>query len=433
MGLSKLRAKPIPRWFAPSFAAVIVLLAFAGRAPAQSRGITGRGGFAGAGVGGNGAGGFGLRGGVGAGSFGRHAGFGGSGFGRLGSGQRFGQVCALPQRQGTARGSLWGLHGSSRRGLTVRTGFSGHRGPAGRQGFAGGCGDQSRFGLTRPFGQGSGSLGLTRPHFDRRATTCDRGPSRVGLLCEEHRHHPDKCLPRGGHGGYRPCFVAPYFVGYGYATTVVVEEPYTDYVDAYGAIEPADPSAAESAAGDDAPAGLLHFGAILMKRGEYEAAADVLLEAVLVDPEAVLPRMLFVHALFANGEYEYAAYVLQTALEPSEDAGVYKLGVLDLYADRREFDRLLERLAEYVKHHPFEYEPHLLFGYFRYFAGEFDAAIRSLNEALRIRFEDASAKTLRDWARGAAQMEKKPRVIQPKSVYPPGGGPGAEPAESCRE
>ncbi len=388
------------RWPAVVFVAASVLCAAVRQAAAQSRGITGRGGIAPAGGGAIAGGGFGLRGGIGFHGIGSH--------GRTGLGSLCRQVSG---------------HSMGRFGCGVGR----------RQGVAGSCGNGGGFGLTRPFRRSFGSLGLTRPGQGFRATPCSRGPNGIDSWHGAVRHPIDHCPPRHGHLESRPCFIAPYFLGYGYSATVVYEEPYTSYADEYGEVEPPDPVAAESAGDVDAPAGLLHLGAVLLKRGDYEAAADVLFEAGLVEAEAVLPRMLFVHALFANGEYDYAAYVLQTALAPSEDAGVYKLGILDLYADEAEFHRLLVRLGEYAKRHSFEYDPHLLLGYFRYFAGKFQAAIRSLNEALRIRYEDSAAKVLRDWARGAAQAEKTPRVIQPKIVYPPGRGPGAERAEVSRE
>ena len=71
-------------------------------------------------------------------------------------------------------------------------------------------------------------------------------------------------------------------------------------------------------------------------------------------------HLILADALFATGDYHYAAYSLKKALELDGTLLETTLDKRTLYPDPREFDRQLEVLEQYVADHPVDDDARLL-------------------------------------------------------------------------
>ncbi|MEE8170246.1 MAG: tetratricopeptide repeat protein [Phycisphaerae bacterium] len=202
---------------------------------------------------------------------------------------------------------------------------------------------------------------------------------------------------RSGHVGYGVRVVTPGHYGIGYSR-VYAPPPVVVYRDVY---EPAfvryeDSYAAPNESSDRVAAGSeLSEGARLMKSRDYETAADVFFQAVLAEPSAGLPKLLFGHALCALGDYDYAAYVIRRAVDRLDDPVPADWSVDVLYADANEFERQIYKLHHHTQRHEADADAHFLLGYFRFFAGRPAEAARSLDHAIRLNASDRHASALR--------------------------------------
>lgn len=199
------------------------------------------------------------------------------------------------------------------------------------------------------------------------------------------------------------------------APSTYVDEPVVVYRDDVGSYEAAASPTTEAAS----PTSSLGRGLQEMRSGQYDRAVDRLLQAVLADPEAGRPKLLFAHALFAVGDYGYAVYALRRALDRIDDLAAVEYGVDDLYHNAEEFDRLLYQLRGHAKKNPSDVDVHLLLGYLQHLSGQFNPAIRSLNRALELKMGDRHATALRKLAREDLRASSQPRPARPKVITPP--------------
>ena len=342
---------------------------------------------------------------------GRGIGHGGSGH-RIGIGRRGIQRGGAGRRGGLRHGgqgrSGAGVRRFRLRGIVRRGGFRQHRtgqsGPRHLRGF-GVRGSQHR----SPRHQlGTGHRGDHHDNSTHLGGLNSLGLGRIGFGHLRHRrgprlHHQSTYLD---YGFNRYGYYNSYGVGYGYGLgpAIIYSES------AEGARD------RSSVDGDNQAESLLSYGRRQLKEGEYHLAAEALLDAVLGAPEEGVPKLLFGHANFAIGDYDYAAYAITRAMDGIDDLEAVPLRVTDVYRDSGEFDRLLYKLHDHVRKHAFDAEAHFLMGYFRYFAGKHDSALRSLNEALQFDLNHRHAKALREIVRAKIRSAKKKQAIRPKRI-----------------
>ena len=151
-----------------------------------------------------------------------------------------------------------------------------------------------------------------------------------------------------------------------------------------------------------------------MKDREYKRATDTFMEAVLTAPDAGFPKLLFGHALFAAGDYDYAGYAIGRAIDRIDDLDAVSPGVDDLYRDADEFERLVYKLRDHVRRHNLDADAHFLLGYFRYFAGDYESAVRSFDQALRLNRVHRHATALRKLARAKPAASSQDPEVDPE-------------------
>ena len=101
---------------------------------------------------------------------------------------------------------------------------------------------------------------------------------------------------------------------------------------------------------------------------DYNRAVDTLLQAVLQQPEAGLPKLLFGHALAAAGDYGYATYAIRRGL--ARIRGPVPFTGAGLYGDAAEFDRVLYKVKHDAERKPADTDARFLLGYFEQLAQE---------------------------------------------------------------
>ncbi|MBK7874357.1 MAG: hypothetical protein IPJ77_01135 [Planctomycetes bacterium] len=145
-------------------------------------------------------------------------------------------------------------------------------------------------------------------------------------------------------------------------------EPAPQYVPAgEGVIRPADdvvPVPAKAAQDDGAKgqASVVYLdkGDAAWRDGRYADAVHFYAKAVEAAPDEAVLHLILADALFATGDYHYAAYSLKKALEIDATLLDTTLDKRTLYPDPREFDRQLAVLEQYVADHPVDDDARLL-------------------------------------------------------------------------
>lgn len=122
---------------------------------------------------------------------------------------------------------------------------------------------------------------------------------------------------------------------------------------------PAKP-AQDAAASGQASTVYLDKGDAAWRDGRYADAVHFYAKAVEAAPDEAVLHLILADALFATGDYHYAAYSLKKALELDGTLLETTLDKRTLYPDPREFDRQLEVLEQYVADHPVDDDARLL-------------------------------------------------------------------------
>jgi len=257
----------------------------------------------------------------------------------------------------------------------------------------------------------------------------------LGFDHHDHGHHGGLHFGGFAHrSGYGNAYyyANPYYYSYGYPRAYGYPSAYSGYPSGYSSYVPsyaynryeAPPPAEvyppidrhEEAAADattrprrERPTGVerdgrggsaMEKGLTLLKQGAYQRATDVLLQAVLSDPEAGLPKLAFADALFATGDYDYAAYAVRRGIDRVSDIAVVLADRRSLFRDDKELDRLVYRLRHHVQRHSRSTDAHFLLGYYHLIMGRPEDARRSFDTALDLDSHDRHALVLRDLAKG---------------------------------
>ncbi|MFQ5422943.1 MAG: tetratricopeptide repeat protein [Phycisphaerae bacterium] len=255
----------------------------------------------------------------------------------------------------------------------------------------------------------------------------------------DHGHHVDLHFGGFGHGsgyGHAYSYSAPYYYGtpyyysQGYPYTYGYRSTYSGYPSgyshapsyAYNRYEAPPPAAdyppidrrgeatadattrprRDRAAGierDGRKGSAMEAGLTLLKQGAYQRATDVLLQAVLADPEAGLPKLAFADALFATDDYDYAAYAVRRGIDRVSDIAVVLADRRSLFRDDKELDRLAYRLRHFVQRHRTSADAHFLLGYYHLVMDQPEEARKSFDAALDLDSHDRHALVLRDLAK----------------------------------
>jgi hypothetical protein len=212
---------------------------------------------------------------------------------------------------------------------------------------------------------------------------------------------------------YYPCwwwYSLPYYY-YDYcaypASTVVYSEPSVIYVDrpseavGEGVVGSAAASAAppaQTAPAAPAPSPLsiaaqryLELGDRAFREGRYTDAVQFYAKAVEFAPEQGALYLVLSDALFAAGDYHYAAYAVRRALELDPALVESTVDKHGFYPDPKQFDEQLSTLERYVSEHTADRDARLVLGLNYLFGGRPVDAVRTLESSSPSLADDPAA------------------------------------------
>ncbi|MHC4445120.1 MAG: tetratricopeptide repeat protein [Planctomycetota bacterium] len=144
---------------------------------------------------------------------------------------------------------------------------------------------------------------------------------------------------------------------------------------------------------------LLNTGLHYFKNRDYPRASKTLEQAVLAEPHAGVPKLAFGDALFASGNYDYAAYALQRGIARINNLPFILAHRQNLFSNPHELERLKYKLHHYAQQNPSNENANFLLGYYNCVTGRYADADRYLNKALKINKDNHAAAQLRNLVR----------------------------------
>ena len=145
------------------------------------------------------------------------------------------------------------------------------------------------------------------------------------------------------------------------------------------------------------------------RRGRYTEAANTFREALMADPHPAV-KFALGHALFAKGDYGFAAAALREGLREVSDAPVRELDTRQFYGATLDYEAHRKRLEKWLAEHPDDKQAKFLMGYVCYFGGDPDRARTIFAELLSTNADDAAVKPFMKRLSKAARTQ--PTVVQ---------------------
>jgi hypothetical protein len=220
---------------------------------------------------------------------------------------------------------------------------------------------------------------------------------------------------------YYPCwwwYSRPYYYSdycfYAPATTVVYTEPQVIYVDraeeAVGegavAAPPTEQPGVIASPVAESPLSIaaqryLELGDRAFREGRYTDAVQFYAKAVEFAPDQGALYLVLSDALFASGDYHYAAYAVRRALELDPALVESEVDKHAFYPDPAQFDAQLAALETYLNGHPTDRDARLVLGLNYLFGARPKDAVRVLESAAQAMAEDQAAQRILDRSRRA--------------------------------
>ncbi|MBK8976174.1 MAG: tetratricopeptide repeat protein [Planctomycetes bacterium] len=212
---------------------------------------------------------------------------------------------------------------------------------------------------------------------------------------------PNRCYLPGSYLGftYYPDFAAGYTDwGYVPTSTVVVVDgtPPADTTVIVGADGVAGAAGEEPAAPapEISPAQRhLDLGDFYFRRGRYDEAAESYMRALAYVPDDGSVHFVVADALFAQGDYHYAAYMIGKGLELDSGLSRADADKRTFYENPTDFDRQLATLRAYLAEKPYDAAAHLVLAYNLKFSGEPVEAVKAFARVLEIDPGNRAAKS----------------------------------------
>lgn len=145
----------------------------------------------------------------------------------------------------------------------------------------------------------------------------------------------------------------------------------------------------------------LRLGDDHFRRGEFDRAAEEYKLAVLEDPDSGVARYALADALFALGDYHFAAYSLRKAIERQPDWLGRKFLKREFYEDPSLFDAHMTAVRAWLEMHPFDEAALFVLAYNLFRDDQAGEAEKVLARLQDIREDDPVYETLREAISGA--------------------------------
>ncbi len=185
---------------------------------------------------------------------------------------------------------------------------------------------------------------------------------------------------------------------------------YDDYAPYYGASYYSSPPYIERASipgGSDAAAAKrgseellverhISLGDFYFKENRFDEAAESYLRALTYAPEDASLHFILADALFASGDYHYAAFILTKAVKIDPEIVLAKADKREFYSDVKLFYEQMGTLRTYIAEHPYDHAANLVLGYNLKFSGYPEGARKAFLKVLEIDEGNATAQAFLD-------------------------------------
>lgn len=148
----------------------------------------------------------------------------------------------------------------------------------------------------------------------------------------------------------------------------------------------------------------LTLGDRAFRDGRYGDAVHFYAKAIEYSPDEGVLHLILSDALFATGDYHYAAYALRRALELDARLVDSVVDKHTFYSDPGEFDTQLMLLERYVQDHFLDDDARLLLAANYLFGGRADASIEMFESPFSVEVRDSTA--------GSLLLERARRIAQ---------------------
>ena len=179
----------------------------------------------------------------------------------------------------------------------------------------------------------------------------------------------------------------------GTPATVIVDDSTADYGTAAG-MAPVSGSDSLPVEISGAADSYLTLGDRAFREGRYADAVHFYAKATELEPEVGVFSLVLFDALFATGDYGYAAFALRRALTLEPELVESNVDKRTFYADSSEFDRQLATLELYIEDHPADGDARLVLAANQLFSGAPARAVDTLEDPLADTLDDDDAATL---------------------------------------
>ncbi|MCA8940917.1 MAG: tetratricopeptide repeat protein [Planctomycetes bacterium] len=171
------------------------------------------------------------------------------------------------------------------------------------------------------------------------------------------------------------------------------QDPYDLYYSpgpSYVVVRESTPSVSVASAGGDEPAESLadvtarhlSLGDFYFEEGRYDEAAESYFRALAYAPDDGSIHFVIADALFAQGDYHFAAHMIQKGLQLDPTLVNATTDKREFYGDPKAFDAQLATLRKYLTEKPYDAAAHAVLGYNLWFSGD-RAAARNAFERVR--------------------------------------------------
>jgi Tfp pilus assembly protein PilF len=126
------------------------------------------------------------------------------------------------------------------------------------------------------------------------------------------------------------------------------------------------------------------MGDYYFAEGRFQEAAESYLRALGYAPDDATIHFVLADALFATGDYHYAAFIIGKAIKLDPGLARSTADKRTFYKDAKRFDEQMGTLRGYVKDKPYDAAGWLVLGYNLKFSGDADGARKAFERVLEI-------------------------------------------------
>lgn len=175
-------------------------------------------------------------------------------------------------------------------------------------------------------------------------------------------------------------------------------------------VEPTEDADTEALALERTVESHLRLGDFYFREGRYDEAAESYLRAIAYAPEDGSIHFVASDALFAQGDYHYAAYMIRRALELDPGLATVDLDKRTFYENPDLFSLQLSALQSYLEEKRFDAAAHLVHGYNLRFSGRPDRAAQAFERVLEIEPGNEAAELMLAGLRSLDESGERPTV-----------------------